>query len=1293
MKRILISIILLLGVISSYGQTVSSLQMFNMYFSLASDAYKYENYESALFWYQKSLDYAISNFGENDILVATALSEIGKTQILLGEKDNGIKNLKECVRIGELPDNYNPATLMRLLSDLADGYSDCSQYDNALSIYNETLKELQKCKKCSVDNEIINFWHSGILKSIGETYFHMHQYVKAIDYFNESNEIINNCLFEDLSLLIDRRTQGQHDMFLGESNYQEVLHLIKDLNIQSLFESNIALCQYYVQNNSYNKAICHFDKAINIALQNKDIAFSSIDDELVVSLLSHTAQSKRGEYIDSLSAFRQQLAETFARYDNTRPDDLCRNMSLLYCNIAYEICKKLNEIELGTQYIYKHVEIYRECNILNLNYANAMHSCANWMQNVVGDVKSALDWHKKRVDTIASFTPLDVALFEDAFSSMLFCYGAEEGTKYLNEQSKGVFDANYVEVISIMDCWCDILKDMYCKYSQDYIDDLINRSAPTISFWSSSAYLATIVDKYRLLLRQGQKEDADKLFIEIQNLVKDSDMLFPTLMEIADILRSEAKYVEAKDMYQLVLLLILNSDEYYVKYKKELEHCQSMLANVLAVRLGDVERAYSILSVDIEVFKDCYSDISCYIFDHHTLGEIFETWCEHEKALTHAIVAYETYDNHRDTVDNNMISEQMLLESLGEKYMYVGDYEKSEEYLWASLEAYNKNNDSGYERDVLDIVWPRTIYAKMACLYDKKGELAKAMDIYEMVYTYDCKFLPEHVLESASYLANLYLLNSEYDQFERYWNIKTEAEMHMLNKAFIVMTGEEREMFLNTQSIHRHDLVSGYASKHKPYVNKFLYNTVLLSKGLLLNAEKSIYHIVYESKDVELIDAYCTYVNAVLTDDPDKYAYEKTLMYQYNRVISRPLIEIYDWEDLKDVINKKSIAIEFIESYDEIGEHLTALLLRKKWDSPKLIELCDSEELEKYYTKGHVVYQDLNSTNLYNLIWSKLEPYINEGDNVYFAPDGLLYQMNIEVLQDADGRRANEKWNLHRVSSTRELCMEKPKIEMSSAALYGGLIYDVTENDMLAQSRAYAKEQGEIATRGFVADSTMRAGWKYLPETKTEVEAIAQMCESHNVRAEIFSETSGNEESFKALSGKKTPIIHLATHGFFYKNEEVTKVPFFNVFNFDQMPQKPDNSLKRSGLILAGGQKAWLGETIPDSVEDGILLAEEIAAMDLTGTDLVVLSACETGLGEITSEGVFGLQRAFKKAGVQTIIMSLWGVNDLVASLFMRVFYQEWLSGKTKHEAFAIAQNTVRESYEGNDWAAFIMLD
>ena len=494
------------------------------------------------------------------------------------------------------------------------------------------------------------------------------------------------------------------------------------------------------------------------------------------------------------------------------------------------------------------------------------------------------------------------------------------------------------------------------------------------------------------------------------------------------------------------------------------------------------------------------------------------------------------------------------------------------------------------------------------------------------------------------------------------------------------------------------------------------YNSILLSKGIELSLDISFSKVIVESCDITLLEKLeklratsailNTYYNKPIAERPQgKVEHLETLAEQLEQDLIIGSKEYADftrhmsieWQDIRNSLDKDDVAIEII-SADEvidntIESYLAALILRKGWDTPKFVELCKLDELTDYYIKGDKAYNAENSINLYNLIWSKLEPYINEGDNVYFAPDGLLYQINIEVLQDANGRRANEKWNLYRVSSTRELCMEKPTVDINSAVLYGGLKYTMDDDELLAASRTYSREDMQSATRGFVADSTMRKGWNYLPETKTEVEAIAQMCESHNVRAEIFSETSGNEESFKALSGKKTPIIHLATHGFFYKNEEVTKVPFFNVFNFDQMPQKPDNSLKRSGLILAGGQKTWLGETIPDSVEDGILLAEEIAAMDLTGTDLVVLSACETGLGEITSEGVFGLQRAFKKAGVQTLIMSLWSVNDLVASLFMRVFYQEWLSGKTKHEAFAIAQNTVRESYEGNDWAAFIMLD
>ena len=484
---------------------------------------------------------------------------------------------------------------------------------------------------------------------------------------------------------------------------------------------------------------------------------------------------------------------------------------------------------------------------------------------------------------------------------------------------------------------------------------------------------------------------------------------------------------------------------------------------------------------------------------------------------------------------------------------------------------------------------------------------------------------------------------------------------------------------------------------------RWMYNIALFSKGITNNVDISLreaytndgYVDPKYSNYLELKAAYYRNPNAtteyLMRGSEIDLLSGSFLIQKYLQQLKYTYLDVYN-----NICTGSKIAIEFIKtaSFGKEQSKYVALILRSSTDEPLLIEICTVNELETIYRSS--LYKSTELTTLYNLIWSKLEPYINEGDDVYFAPDGLLYQMNIEVLQDANGRRANEKWNLHRVSSTRELCMEKPTVDINSAVLYGGLKYTMDDDELLAASRAYSCEDMQSAARGFVADSTMRKGWDYLSETKPEVESIAQMCESRNVRVEIFCETAGNEESFKALSGKKTPIIHLATHGFFYKNEEVTQKPFFNAFNFDQMPQRPDNSLKRAGLILAGGQKAWLGEAIPDNVEDGILLAEEIASMDLIGTDLVVLSACETGLGEITSEGVFGLQRAFKKAGVQTLIMSLWKVDDGATSLFMQTFYKHWLEGETKHEAFAAAQKTVREKDGYSNpyyWAGFIMLD
>lgn len=415
------------------------------------------------------------------------------------------------------------------------------------------------------------------------------------------------------------------------------------------------------------------------------------------------------------------------------------------------------------------------------------------------------------------------------------------------------------------------------------------------------------------------------------------------------------------------------------------------------------------------------------------------------------------------------------------------------------------------------------------------------------------------------------------------------------------------------------------------------------------------------------------------------------------------LFYIYNWKDVAERLGDNDLAIEFVECNRSITETCyVAMILRKGWDSPKIVELCDKKELasvaridpsSKIYRNDKAGKHKLEETYYkkgYKLIWDKLSRYVNGTNNVYFSPDGLLHQINIEAFQDNAGRMVSDMCIMHRLSSTRELCIDQVKNDKKSMVLYGGLNYDMNVQDMVAHSRHYTIKDNVSVSRSIDKRNCNSSRWIKLSGTKSEVDKIAKICHQYKIETRTFIANDGNEESFKALSGKNTPIIHLATHGLFVKNNETYKMPFYNTV-------RNDNPLRRSALIFAGANNAWSGETIPHNIDDGVLLAEEIAAMDLTGTDLVVLSACETGLGDITSEGVFGLQRAFKKAGVKTLIMSLWKVDDAATSYFMQTFYDEWLGGKTKLEAFAVAQKRVREySDEYSNpyyWAGFIMLD
>ena len=134
----------------------------------------------------------------------------------------------------------------------------------------------------------------------------------------------------------------------------------------------------------------------------------------------------------------------------------------------------------------------------------------------------------------------------------------------------------------------------------------------------------------------------------------------------------------------------------------------------------------------------------------------------------------------------------------------------------------------------------------------------------------------------------------------------------------------------------------------------------------------------------------------------------------------------------------------------------------------------------------------------------------------------------------------------------------------------------------------------------------------------------------------------------------------------------------------------------RSGLVFSGASIFLDGGDLPKDVDDGILTASELSAINLGDVDLVVMSACDSGLGEISSEGVFGLQRGFKLAGAKSLLMSLWKVDDHATYMLMTEFYKQYLSGKTKRQSLYLAQSILRESEEFSSpyfWASFILLD
>lgn len=477
---------------------------------------------------------------------------------------------------------------------------------------------------------------------------------------------------------------------------------------------------------------------------------------------------------------------------------------------------------------------------------------------------------------------------------------------------------------------------------------------------------------------------------------------------------------------------------------------------------------------------------------------------------------------------------------------------------------------------------------------------------------------------------------------------------------------------------------------------KEAYNYSLLRKGLLLTSQTEFRAAIAGSTDSLIQSQWKILQNSGITFLLHDEVARRNLINYASRRSSYLNRLSYTWEDVRDALHDSEAAIEFIMCYNfrdftdkQCNPIYVALIIRK--DSIEPITVALSPVLNFSHYSPNDLFSCDNKL-LYNFLWQHLEPYLQGITRVYFSPVENLNSMPIEYASMGISRVC-DKWELVRVSSTREIIDKSDVDRIDSAVLYGGLQYDLQKDELVAISKRRVCQSSN--TMKCICSDDLRYKVKYLPGSLSEVTDIAGL---FPFSPYLITDTRGTEESFKSLDGSSYDIIHLATHGFFWNENDVSRhnnIGFLHDEHFQSL-SKEDNAMLRSGLVFSGASVFLEGGELPDDVDDGILTASELSSLNLYGTNLVVLSACDSGLGEISSEGVFGLQRGFKLAGVKSLLMSLWKVDDQATYLLMTEFYRQYLSGKSKRQSLYLAQAALRKSEEFSEpyyWASFILLD
>ena len=672
----------------------------------------------------------------------------------------------------------------------------------------------------------------------------------------------------------------------------------------------------------------------------------------------------------------------------------------------------------------------------------------------------------------------------------------------------------------------------------------------------------------------------------------------------------------------------------------------------------------------------------------------------------------------------------LSLSNLAQLYVRKKDYPQAEKLFLELV---------GTRRELLGDRNPNyaTAISGIAVVYARQGKYDQAIKLNEeALEIIRTTFGPKHE-RYAAVLNDLAVSHSRLNQWREAWSRFQESIaiiQEEIIRIFPALSEYEKQKFAEAKRlffINFEQFAVSFAQE-SPELRAALYNHRLLTRGMLFEASRSIRQEVSNNRDTVVANRWQAWQTKRellaqvyrMTPEEQKQAgldqqrlereitqLEKELGQRLQGVITSSSAPP-DWQVVQKQLKKGEAAVEVIRTYqrnaNEVRPVYGVLVITPGIKSPEVVVIDTSphsdRKLAEMYRSGVRTWRIGSSSatvagvgrgaeadvataptiDLYAMLWQPIVRHLQGVHTVYFSADGVYHQINPATLfNSARQNFVMDELDVRLVTSTRYVGQPEPAIDWSStqAALIGYPNYERALPD--SQPAPFPAVEADTTMR-FVANGKISE----LPGTRVEIEAIQKMLQTRRVKVKSFLLNDASEEQVKAI--RQTGLLHIATHGFFLSDLPRANAddPFAGIER-DALIRNP---LLRSGILLAGAAKAMAAPT--SSREDGILTAYEAANLSLERTELVVLSACETGLGVTANgEGVYGLQRAFRMAGAKAVLMSLWTVSDEATQQVMTLFYENWLAGRSSREAFRLAQLKLREKFpEPYFWGAFVFM-